>query len=105
MGASGMMEALFDLDVSWLPLYKPFDLTLSSVLMAERCRDCGRTGGNTGHYCQGSRPAGIFMLCDDCAALEGRWGIQVTDRDALVAGQQQRRARYLRTIHTNGSQA
>jgi hypothetical protein len=41
------------------------------------------------------------MLCDDCAALDGRWGIRVDDQASLVAEQQKRRERYLRTHSTD----
>jgi hypothetical protein len=98
------MEALFELEVEWTPIYKPLALNLVSLLMTDRCRDCGRTGGNTEHFCEGSRPPGHFKLCDECASLDPHWGIRCDDREAALERQRERREKYLRTIQQNRSQ-
>lgn len=103
-----MVQLEFDLfpdavEPAWGPLFKPFTLTLLSVVTPDRCRDCG---GKPGATC-GSRPGvGVFYLCDDCAALDGctgrvsslgghlsRWGIrhEVGAHDGLVDARERRR--------------
>lgn len=99
-----MSDTLFDLEIEWAPLYKPFGLTLLSLMLPDRCRDCGIEGHNTEHFCQGSREAGTFVLCDVCAALDPHWGIRVSDRDELLATQEDRRRRYLRKVHVSTEQ-
>lgn len=62
----------------WLPLYKPFGVTLASVMMGDRCRDCGaRASYNQG----GAAEAGIYMVCDECAQIDGCW---VNDHELLI---------------------
>lgn len=102
--------ALFDLEApEWVPLYRQF--TLEDILRGMICRDCGRTKFAWERGCGGSRSGGMFELCDDCAALDGRgqrsdgstdasrWGIRTTDDEAerLTALQAKRRAAYLKS--------
>ena len=96
-----MSTALFELDdfeetrVEWVPLFKPFGLTLLSLITPDRCRDCGQAGANE-HRIQGSRQGvGTFVLCDDCASLEPHWGIRPTDTAQARAEQNTRRLAYL----------
>ena len=89
------MSTLFDLE--WAPIFKPFGLTILSLITADRCRDCGRIGGNGEHHCQGGKPgSGVFQLCDDCAALDGNWGLPVADRPRLEAEREARRDKFRR---------
>lgn len=98
----------------WVPLYKPHGLTLASLIVPDRCRDCGLK--MTYMHQGGSHPGiGSFFLCDDCAALDGcqsrvrdrgpgwhvsRWGVchPVSDHDELSAARERRRANYLRKV-------
>lgn len=100
----------------WVPLYKPHGITLASVIVGDRCRDCGsKSGYNQG----GSRQdVGIYMVCDDCAQLDAcltrehdrgpewhvsHWGDvhRADEHGALMAAQARRRARY-RAKHREG---
>lgn len=110
-----MSLALFDLDdfeetrVEWVPLYKPHGLTLASLIVAERCRDCGAkvswmNGG-------GGNQIGSFQVCEDCMEIDrcrdsethpGRhsshWGSYphlAEDCEAKHAAREKRRGRYL----------
>lgn len=113
------MSGLFELEdfaetrVEWVPLYKPFGITLLSLLIGTRCRDCGtsKTSGTSG-----SRAGfGSFELCDDCAQLDccltrqherglgvhiSRWGSwhHADGHDDLTAAQTRRRAAYARKV-------
>lgn len=111
-----MSLTLFDLAdfketrVQWVPLYKPFGLTLLSVVVGDRCRDCGATQGTT----QGSRSGiGVFMLCDACSDLDecatrphsrgiewhvSYWGgaHPAAEHDALTNARDERRDRWRR---------
>ena len=108
-----MSTALFDLSdfeetrVEWVPLFKPFGLNLASLLVGDRCRDCGTRAPST---TQGSADSiGIYMLCDDCAQVDGcrevrpgrhvsHWGDghPVEDHDELIEARSTRRQNYLR---------
>lgn len=65
--------ALFELEpeaAEWVPINLQGSelVTLLRALGGPRCRDCGtRSKLNQG----GARDAGVFYLCDDCAALDG----------------------------------
>lgn len=100
-------------EAPWVPLYKPFGVTLASLIVPDRCRDCGLT--MTYMHQGGSHPAiGSFFLCDDCATLDGclsreherpdwhvsRWGVwhPETEHDELSAAREKRRANYLRKV-------
>lgn len=114
-----MSTALFDLDefeetrVEWVPLYKPFGITLASLVAGIRCRDCGtdKTSGTSGSR----RSIGSFDLCEACTDLDrcltrehsrgaewhvSRWGSahRADEHDELVAAQSKRRAAYLRKV-------
>lgn len=108
-----MSTALFNLDdfeetrIEWVPLFKPFGITLLSLIIPDRCRDCGRTDGRAQHACSGSRDAGSFVVCDDCSAIDGcreetfqgrpihvsRWGRwhPAYEHDRLVTEREHRR--------------
>lgn len=113
-----MSMALFVLDdfeetrVEWIPLFKPLGLTVASIVVGDRCRDCGAREGTSWV----SVPeVGFFMVCDECAKLDdcttrkhshgpdwhvSHWGERhrADEHDALVAAQERRRAAYLRRI-------
>jgi len=104
--------ALFELEEEtreWVPLFKPFGLTVANLIAEVGCRDCGaKTGFNQG----GSTNAGIYSVCDECACVDqcrpskivaeahtSRWGSALhpaEQHDALVAKRDARRARYLK---------
>jgi|GEM_PF-5735172 len=52
--------------VEWVPLYKPHGVTVLSVVVGDRCRDCGASAG----YNQGGSIPGVGSLCDDCALID-----------------------------------
>lgn len=106
-----MSSTLFDLDEiteAWKPMYKPFGMTLASVITPDLCRDCGaKTSNGTG----GTRDAGIFTICPGCEHLDecetrtsiqgghlSRWGAShaAEDHDDLVEARKKRRAMYRR---------
>lgn len=92
---------------AWVPLYRPSRVTLASLTVDDRCRDCGcRSGFNQGGA---GADIGVFMVCDDCAKIDdcrpaqrgaewhaSHWGEvhPAVEHDALVAAQARRRARY-----------
>lgn len=93
----------------WVPLFKPHRLTLASILVGDRCRDCGTTSVST---VQGSvAVVGIYTLCDACAALDdcrastrgpewhtSHWGDThpASQHDELVQARERRRDIYRR---------
>jgi hypothetical protein len=96
--------ALFDLDDDadqWRPIFN----------VLQTCRDCGRSKFGWEKGCGGAgRPDGLYVLCDDCAALDGvgqrndgldnssRWGIATTpeERERLTELQRKRQGAWLR---------
>jgi hypothetical protein len=96
----------------WTPLFKPFGITLTSLVTGDRCRDCGTRAPSTQ---QGSADAiGIYAICDDCAQLDNcrtsnrgsewhvsHWGDshRTDEHDELVAARDKRRANFLRKAH------
>jgi hypothetical protein len=99
-----MTQLAFDFEVDvaeWVPV----------VNALITCRDCGRRKFTWERGCAGAgNPEGLWVLCDDCAALDGvgtrrdpaeadvsRWGLRTTaeERERLAKVQATRRAKYL----------
>lgn len=96
--------ALFELDSDadqWQPIFN----------FGQTCRDCGRTKFTWERGCAGAgQPDGMYSLCDDCAALDGRgkrgdgkpdvsrWGMRTDDVEAsrLADIQRKRQGAWMR---------
>lgn len=112
-------DALFDLAefeetrVQWTPLYKPFGVTLLSLIVPRRCRDCGV---KLSHVVAEGSVAGVgsFAVCDACTEVESCrqivrnseawhasfWGRvhKASAHDGLVEARLNRRMNYLRQV-------
>ena len=56
--------------VKWVPIIRPFKVTLASIIAGDRCRDCGVKVGSVAG--QGSiAGVGTFALCETCLPLDG----------------------------------
>lgn len=112
------MDSLFELAdfeetrVEWVPLYKPIRANLLSLIVHDRCRDCGTRTKNM-HTGGASAGLGVFVLCEPCASLDrcttrthsmgpefhaSRWGMahRASEHDELIAAREKRRTNYLR---------
>lgn len=93
----------------WSPLVKPPGITLAALLMKPGCRDCGGKPGPI----EGVNRAGLYALCEECAALDAcmsrahdlgvgwhvsHWGDihRAADHDALIVAREKRRTAWRR---------